>query len=186
MELGYKWPQPFWGARQNSGESVAVWSWRLQNLSLLISSRDNSTVFPPDDKSRLRTKFWSGLHEEKMRVELRHLIDSGASYEKKSCRKILHTRNTKKPGSFFTPNWCSCSRIYFEISWKEGSGSRSIHTAKDGDQVDSCRTKEGVHKQLLLQLYERVFETYAASVSNMAITRRTALSTSKTFRYGTT
>ncbi len=89
----------FWSARQNSGESVAAWSCRLQHLALLISSRD-PTVFPPDDKSRLRTKFWSGLYEEKMRMELRHLIDSGASYEEVLVEaRILETQRSQRVSS---------------------------------------------------------------------------------------
>ena len=70
----------FWSARQNQGESVRTWACRLQGLVSQVSDVDPS-IFPPGNQSMLRTKFWSGLRDDKMRIELRHLIDSNVSFD---------------------------------------------------------------------------------------------------------
>ncbi len=73
----------FWSARQSPGESVSAWSCRLQHMVSLIRSKDPA-LFPPGNNLMLSNKFWSGLREDRMRLELRYLMDSGAS-----CNKML-------------------------------------------------------------------------------------------------
>ncbi len=88
-----------WSARQNQGKSVRPWACRLQSLVSQVSDVDPS-IFPPGNQSMLRTKFWSGLKDDKMMIELRHLIDSNVSFDKilRSAR-VIENEATKDASS---------------------------------------------------------------------------------------
>lgn len=72
--------EKFWSAKQTDGESVTAWACRLEHLVSQIRSRDAS-IFPEGSSSMLRTKFWSGLREERMKNALRHLMDTDCGYD---------------------------------------------------------------------------------------------------------
>ncbi len=73
--------EQFWSAKQKDSESVSAWSCRLQLMVSQVRSRDPS-IFPSDNQTMLRTKFWSGLREEWMKMALRYLMDTDSSYAK--------------------------------------------------------------------------------------------------------
>ncbi len=71
--------QEFYTTTQRQGESIQVWGCRLEDLFTQL--RDKGCVSTAAGKEMLRSKFWSGLRDEKIRVASRYKFDSGESYE---------------------------------------------------------------------------------------------------------
>ncbi len=70
----------FWSSRQQEGESISLWACRLERMVRSVRSRDRS-IFPPGSNSMLKSKFWSGLRDDRIKSGLRHLMDANAEYD---------------------------------------------------------------------------------------------------------
>jgi len=69
--------EEFYTARQEQEEGIASWACRLESL-LAKASVSNASQ---DDTSRmLRSKFWGGLREERIKNGIRHRYDAGDSF----------------------------------------------------------------------------------------------------------
>ena len=68
----------FYSAQQGLGERVAVWGSRLEDLMTQIL--DQGVITAEASEDMLRTKFWSGLRDNRLREATRYHLDSGSSY----------------------------------------------------------------------------------------------------------
>ncbi len=70
--------QEFYSTSQGDGESIPVWSCRLEDV--ITQRRQKGCIGPDSGKDMLRSKFWSGLRHEEVKSASRHIFDSYASY----------------------------------------------------------------------------------------------------------
>ena len=85
--------ESFYTARQNENESVVAWGCRLE--SLLNKAKQQGTIEDTEDMAR--TKFWSGVRDERVKGALRHKFDSGENFQEllRNGRMLEHEFNTK-------------------------------------------------------------------------------------------
>lgn len=69
--------EEFYTARQDSDESIASWACRLESLLAKAVANNTGQV---DNTMMLRSKFWGGLREERIKNGIRHRYDSGESF----------------------------------------------------------------------------------------------------------
>ncbi len=69
----------FYAAQQGPKESVAVWGCRL--VDILSQILEQGGVTEEASKDMLRTKFWFGLRDSRVREATRYQLDSGLDYE---------------------------------------------------------------------------------------------------------
>lgn len=83
--------EDFYRARQNDSESVVQWSCRIEGILSLVKESGHLDV---SSSAMLRTKFWSGLKDEKVKAGLRHKYDAPHLYTYEdllvSARSIEH------------------------------------------------------------------------------------------------
>ena len=71
--------EQLYSAKQLSSESVAVWGCRLEEI--VNRAQERKAVPSESVFSMLRSKFWSGLNNVRVKEALRHHYDSGMSYD---------------------------------------------------------------------------------------------------------
>jgi mRNA-degrading endonuclease YafQ of YafQ-DinJ toxin-antitoxin module len=71
--------EQFYTARQGHAQSVANWGCQLEDILNNITQQSEVNKRAKDDM--LRSKFWSGLKDERVKINLRHLYDTSASHE---------------------------------------------------------------------------------------------------------
>ena len=69
--------EEFYTCRQKERETAVEWGCRVE--SLLKQAKDQRAV-RGDTEDMARTKFWSGLKDERVRIALRHRFDSGSPF----------------------------------------------------------------------------------------------------------
>ncbi len=69
----------FYAAQQGANERVAAWGCRLEDL--LSDILEQGGISENASEDMLRTKFWHGLRDPRIREATRHHIDGGMSYE---------------------------------------------------------------------------------------------------------
>jgi hypothetical protein len=72
--------EKFYTARQKEGESVAAWACRLEDILAKLMARDPMAIASGAAQGMIRSKFWSGLSDDKVKNALRHRFDGGATY----------------------------------------------------------------------------------------------------------
>ena len=70
--------EEYYTARQKDGEAAAVWGCRLESILNKVHRRGYVTNNLPE---MLRTKFWSGLIEERVKNAIRHKFDAIEDFE---------------------------------------------------------------------------------------------------------
>jgi len=87
--------ESFYTARQNETESIVAWGCRIE--SLLNKAKQQGTITGTEDMAR--TKFWSGIRDERVKAALRHKFDSGENFQEllKNGRMLEHEFNVKSP-----------------------------------------------------------------------------------------
>ena len=85
--------EEFYTARQKESESVVAWGCRVE--SVLKKAKEQGTIYDTEDMAR--TKFWSGLGEDKVKTGLRHMFDSGSSFQDlfRKARQLEHEFQVK-------------------------------------------------------------------------------------------
>lgn len=85
--------EDFYTARQKDCESVVAWGCRIE--SLLKKAKEQGTIEGTEDMSK--TKFWSGLRNDKVKSALRHKFDTGESFHEllKRARMLEHEFQSK-------------------------------------------------------------------------------------------
>ena len=78
----------FYTARQKDTESVVAWGCRIE--SLLKKAKEQGTIQGTEDMAK--TKFWSGIRDDKIKAALRHNFDGGASFHEllMKARRLEH------------------------------------------------------------------------------------------------
>ncbi len=71
--------QEFYSTKQKDGESIPIWSCRLEDI--ITQLREQGCIGPDSGKDMVRSKFWSGLRYEEVKAASRHVFDSGTCYE---------------------------------------------------------------------------------------------------------
>lgn len=71
--------ESFYSARQQKDESIASWACRLEGIIAKLRNKENLTK--EDEESRLRSKFFSGLHKQNLKTAIRHYYDEGKTYK---------------------------------------------------------------------------------------------------------
>lgn len=69
--------EKFYTARQSDSESVVAWGCRIE--SLLNKAKEQGTIQGTEDMAR--TKFWSGIRNDKIKAALRHKFDAGDPFQ---------------------------------------------------------------------------------------------------------
>jgi hypothetical protein len=85
--------EDFYTARQNEKESIIAWGCRIE--SLLNKAKEQGTILGTEDMAK--TKFWSGIRDEKIKSALRHKFDAGESFQEllKNARMLEHEFNSQ-------------------------------------------------------------------------------------------
>lgn len=80
--------EDFYTSRQRDKETVTVWGCRIE--SLLNKAKQQGTIASVEDMAR--TKFYSGLRNERVKSALRHKFDSGSTFAEllKQARMLEH------------------------------------------------------------------------------------------------
>lgn len=83
--------EDFYTARQKAGESIASWACRLECLLAKATQGSNTQC---DASTMLRTKFWGGLVDERIKTGIRHRYDAGHPFTVllQAARQIEHER----------------------------------------------------------------------------------------------
>lgn len=71
--------EKFYSSRQEGQECVAAWACRLE--SIMAQIRKKEKLSKPEEESRLRSKFFSGLLKGNVKTAVRHRYDEGESYK---------------------------------------------------------------------------------------------------------
>ena len=89
--------ESFYTSKQGSTESVAAWGCRLEGLLNVLKEQSDISS---SAEQMLRSKFWSGICDDRIRFGLRHLYDASASYEQLLLRaRILEQEMSSTPSS---------------------------------------------------------------------------------------
>jgi hypothetical protein len=69
--------QEFYEARQNEFESITTWSCRVESMIRRLKERGSIST---DGSDMARTKFFSGLQNDKIKLGIRHKFETNESY----------------------------------------------------------------------------------------------------------
>ena len=69
----------FYSAEQDSGQNCTVWGCHLEHI--LNQLQEKGSFSASASQEMLRSKFWMGLREERIKNATRHRFESGATYE---------------------------------------------------------------------------------------------------------
>ena len=85
--------EDFYTARQGEKESVVAWGCRIERL--LMKAKEQGTIKGTEDMAR--TKFWSGIKDDRVKSALRHKFDTGRTFQEllKDARLLEHEFNSK-------------------------------------------------------------------------------------------
>ena len=70
--------EEYYTARQKEGEAAAVWGCRLESILNKVHRRGYVTA---NMQEMLRTKFWSGLRDDRIKNAIRHKFDANQDFE---------------------------------------------------------------------------------------------------------
>ena len=152
--------EDFYTARQSDSETVVAWGCRIEKL--LMRAKEQGTIQGTEDMAR--TKFWSGIRDERVKSGLRHKFDGGGSFHEllRNARLLEHEfsamkTKTVKVSFQLAPDWASIdsrlsklekainsfvSKSSTESNSKEGSASSDLfcrYCKKRGHTIDQCR-----------------------------------------------
>ena len=71
--------EEFYSAKQAPSETVAMWGCRLEEI--VRKAQRKQAIEEPAVEPMLRTKFWSGLNSDRVKMALRHIFDRKDGYE---------------------------------------------------------------------------------------------------------
>lgn len=86
--------EDFYTSRQHEDEKAVVWGCRLESL---LTEVQRKGVLTTNTEEMLKTKFWGGLTDQRVKDALRHRFDCGEDFRKllKAARSVEHeTRST--------------------------------------------------------------------------------------------
>jgi len=85
--------EDFYSARQQHEEGIAAWACRLETL---LAKTSSVNINQPEKSAMLRTKFWGGLRDERVKNGIRHRYDMGNPFNVllQSARQIEHETST--------------------------------------------------------------------------------------------
>jgi hypothetical protein len=140
--------EDFYTARQLQSETVVAWGCRIERL--LMKAKEQGTIQGTEDMAR--TKFWSGIKDERVKTALRHKFDSGSSFHEllRNARLLEHEFQSKvKVSSQLTPDWSGIESRLAKLeetlnsfmSNKSGSGSNGSSSTGSAPVCNYCKKK---------------------------------------------
>lgn len=99
VEMSETLMSQFYSTEQAEDETVTAWSCRLEGI--LDKARAHGKVNPEDSEEIMRSKFWTGLHEQ-LKNSSRHKFDTVKSYDQlkiqiRAVEHELHATRAKDP-----------------------------------------------------------------------------------------
>lgn len=71
--------EEFYTSRQKTEESIVAWGCRLESMLYNLDKKFGNLT--ENSKDMLRTRFWSGLRDDRIKSALRHKFDAGLDFE---------------------------------------------------------------------------------------------------------